>query len=299
MRISPLRRCALLSACAIVLVASDPLILAAAAQDAASAPTLAVPARSWAVDCANNEILVIQHPGSYLRYHLHTIDGKGDQVRDQIETPEGTVSRLIRRDGRPLTPEEDSAERDRLNSLASSPAAFVRHARRDQDSKKTGSDLIRMMPDAMLWSYASGQPQLPGQRAGDPPLVVLDFKPNHKWPPPTLESELLTGIAGRVWIDPRTRRMVHLEATVSHPVNIGWGMLAHVYPGGTATLDQANAGGQRWMIEHIVEQLTVQALMVRTVKQRLVSDTTDIQSMPAMGYQQAIKILLGTPLPNR
>jgi hypothetical protein len=296
MRISPPRRCVLLWACAIALVALDPVACAAAAQDATH--TSPLPARSWAIDCANNEVLVIQHPGSYLRYHLHTVDGKGDQGRDQIETPEGTVSRLIQRDGRTLSPEEDSAERDRLNSLASSPSAFARHARRDQDGKKTGSDLIKMMPDAMLWSYAPGQPQLPSQPAGDPALVVLDFKPNPKWSPPSFESELLMGLAGRVWIDPRTRRMVHLEATVSHAVNFGWGMLAHVYPGGTAMLDQTNAGGQRWIIEHIVEQLTVQALMVRNVKQKLVSDTTDIQPIPAMGYQQAIKILLDTSLPT-
>jgi hypothetical protein len=269
---------------------------AAVAQDTAA--PLAAPARAWAVACANNEVAVIQHPGSYLRYQLHTIDGKGDQVRDQIETPEGTVSRLIRRDGRPLAHEEDAAERDRLNSLASSPSAFARHARRDQDGKKTGSDLVKLMPDAMLWSYAPNQPQLPSQHAGDPPLIVLDFKPNPAWSPPSLDSELLTGLAGRVWIDPRSRQMAHLEAVVSHAVNIGWGMLAHVYPGGTATVDQINAGGQRWIVSHVVEQMTVQALMVRNVKQRLLSNTANPQPVPPMGYQQAIKILLDTPLPS-
>jgi hypothetical protein len=297
-RKSPACYRALFWACVLVFSAFQSAQFAAAAQDTSAASLPAVPARAWAIDCANNEVLVIQHPGSYLRYHLHTIDGKGDQVRDQIETPEGTVSRLVRRDGRQLTPQEDSAERDRLNSLASSASAFARHARRDQDGKKTGSDLVKLMPDAMLWSYAPGQPQLPNQRAGDPPLVVLDFKPNPAWSPPSLESELLTGLAGRIWIDSRNRRMVHTEANIFHAVNFGWGMLAHVYPGGTATLEQINAGGQRWIVEHVVEQLTVQALMVKNVKQRLVSDTVDFQPVPPMPYQQAIKILLDTPLPT-
>jgi hypothetical protein len=39
--------------------------------------------------------------------------------------------------------------------------------------------------------------------------------------------------------------------------------------------------------------------MVKTVHQRLVFDTADYQPVPAMSYQQAIKILLDTPLPTR
>jgi hypothetical protein len=272
---------------------------AASLPDTPAAAPLAVPARAWAVDCANNEVLDIQHRNSYLRYRLHLVDGKGDQIRDQIETPEGTVSRLIRRDGRPLTPREDSDERNRLNGLAASPATFARHIRHDEDNRKMGIGLIRMMPDAMLWTYAPGQPQLPDGPARALPLVVLDFKPNPQWSPPTLESELLTGIAGRVWIDPHTRHMVHLEASLIHAVNIGWGMLAHVYPGGTVTLEQTNVGGERWIMSHVVEQLALQALMIKSVKQRLVSDATDFQAISSITYQQAIKTLLETPLPAR
>jgi hypothetical protein len=135
--------------------------------------------------------------------------------------------------------------------------------------------------------------------AGDPALIVLDFKPNPGWSPPNLESELLTGLAGRVWIDPRSRTMVRLEATLFHAVNIGWGMLAHIYPGGTVTLEQTSAGGQRWIIQRIVEQLTLQALMVKNVKQKLTSDAADLQPVAPMSYRQAIKTLLDTPLPVR
>jgi hypothetical protein len=299
MRLPPLSHWILLFGCNIVLSVFKQASFAATSQERPAASLLAVPARTWAVDCANNEVLVIQHSNSHLRYRLHIVDGKGDQVRDQIETPEGTVSRLIRRDGRALTPQEDSDERSRLNALASSPATFARHIRHDEEGRKTGIGLMRMMPDAMLWTYAPGQPQLPDRPAGTPPLVVIDFAPNSKWSPPTLESELLTGIEGRVWIDPQTRNMEHLQASVVRPVNIGWGMLAHIYPGGTVTLQQSNAGGQRWIMDHLVEQLTLQALVVKTVKQRLVFDVTDFQTISPMRYRQAITILLETPLPAR
>ncbi len=79
--------------------------------------------------------------------------------------------------------------------------------------------------------------------------------------------------------------------------NAEWGMIAKIYPGGTVTLEQTRVGDQRWIVNHIVEQLTVRALMVKNVKQRLVFDTSDVQHVDSMSYQQAIRTLLDTPLP--
>jgi hypothetical protein len=242
---------------------------------------------------------VIVHTGSYLRFKLHEVNQKGDQLRDQIETPQGTVARMIERDGKPLTPEQDAAERSRLNAMLSSPDDFARHERRDEDDRKQGLDLLRLMPDAMLWSYAPDQPQLPGHGAGEPALIVLDFKPDPKWSAPSLESDLLTGLEGRVWIDARARRVVHLEANVFRAVNVGWGFLAHVYPGGTVSMDQVATGGDRWIVRHMVQQFTLRALLVKDVRQQTLADTSDYRAVSAMSYQDAIKILLDTPLPQR
>lgn len=254
--------------------------------------------RNLVVETSKNEIQVIQHTGSYLRYRYHVVDEKGDQLRDQIETPEGSVARLLLRNGRPLTTEEDQAERDRLKDMLNSPDDFERHIRREKSNKEMGIRLIKMIPDAMLWSYTPGQPQLPDRSPGGAALVVLDFKPNPKFSPPSIEAEPLTGLEGRVWIDPDSRRVVQLEGEVVHAVNIGWGMVAHIYPGGTVEVRQTNAGGQRWIVQHIVEQLTVRALMVKTIKQQLIFDTSDYVAIPAMKYQDAIKLLLDTPLPK-
>jgi len=266
-------------------------------QAAISAPTES--AKTWAVDCAKNEEQLIEHPGSYLRYKLRQVDQKGDQLRDQIETQQGTVARLIERDGHPLTREQDSAERARLNAVISSPDDFARHVRREEESRKNGLNLLRLIPDAMLWSYAPGQPQLQQHGPGVPPLIVLDFKPDPKWSPPNLQSELLTGLEGRLWIDAATHRIVHLEATIFRSVNVGWGVLAHVYPGGTVTLDQTATGNERWIVHHVAEQFTVRALLVKSVREQATTDTSDYQKVTAMSYQQAIKLLLDTPLPQR
>ena len=50
----------------------------------------------------------------------------------------------------------------------------------------------------------------------------------------------------------------------SAAINFGWGMVAHIYPGGKLVLEQTDAGGGRWIFTHFTEQLTVRALMVKT-----------------------------------
>lgn len=256
------------------------------------------PAKDWAIECAKNEEAIVEHPGSYLRYRLREVNQRGDQLRDQIETPQGTVARLIELDGRPLTPEQDAAERSRLNAMLSSPEDFAKHVRRDEEGRKSGLELLRLTPKAMLWSYAPGQPQRPQHNADDTPLVVLDFKPDPSWQAPNLQAEALTGLEGRVWIDPRTRTVVHLDADTFRAVNFGWGFLAHLYPGGKVSVDQVEAANGRWVMRHMAQQFTVRALLVKQVRQQNVSDMSNYQPMPSMSYQDAIRLLLDTPLPQ-
>ena len=91
---------------------------------------LAQPPRQWAVEAAGNEIKAIQYDSAYLRYRVHSLNGKGDQLRDVVESKDGTVARLIAKDNRALTAEEDAAEHDRLQGMLNSPSAFAKRATR-------------------------------------------------------------------------------------------------------------------------------------------------------------------------
>jgi len=267
-----------------------------AAPQGVDAAALAVPARDWAVSAAENEIAIIEHQGSYLRYKQHLVDAKGDELRDVIETKDGTVARLIMRDNHPLTQEQDENERGRLNYLIDHPADFARHQKNEANGKKVATDLIKLMPDAMIYSYVAGQPQTPNP-AG--PEVVIDFEPNPKWKPPTMYSEGLTGLRGRVWIDAKTKEIVRIEGDIFHPVNWGWGMLAHIYPGGKVDLEQTAASGSRWNMTSFHEQVTVKALMVKTLSVHNEGQSFSFQALPeGMGYPDAIRLLLSTALPQ-
>jgi hypothetical protein len=256
---------------------------------------LALPPRSWVVDAAVNELTALHHPGSYLRYRMHVRDDKGDLVRDVIESKDGTVARLVMKDGRPLTEAEDKAELDRLQAMIASPSDYFKHVRREESGRKIADALIRLMPDAMIYTYTPDQPQS-GTNHGELE-IVMDYEPNRNWKPPTTTSVALTGLKGRMWIDAKTRQLVRMEGTIFQGVNFGWGMIAHIYPGGKLVLEQTHAGEQRWIFTHFAEQVTVRALMVKTLDVHANVDTEAFQTLPGpISYQEAIRMLLNTPL---
>ena len=266
---------------------------------AAVASPLSTPAKVWATEASEHELKIIQYNSPYLRYRIHMIGAKGDQVRDVVESKDGTVARLIYKENRPLTPEEDSAEHERLQAMIDSPAAFAKHIKGDQTGKKTAVDLVKLMPESMIWSFTPGQPQRPSviERHGEPE-VVIDYTPDPKWNPPNTTAEALTGLRGRLWVDAKTHRMMKLEGSIFQGVNFGWGILAHIYPGGEVSLEQTRVSDERWIFSHFVEHVTIRAMMVKTLHESSDIQASNFGEIGAMSYQDAIHLLLSTPLPK-
>jgi len=254
--------------------------------------------RSWVEAAAVNEQHIINDDGSFpLRYRIRKVDAKNDVTRDIIESKQGTVARLVQRNGQPLTAQEDAAERARLAEMLDSPSDFIKHHKRDNAARNYSMDLVREMPRAMIYTYTPDQPQRPNATG---PEVVIDFAPDPHYKPPSLITDILTGLQGRVWIDQKSLRVTRIEGHVLRPVDFGWGMLARIYPGGTVEFEQANAGGDRWAYSHLRENLTIREMMVKTVKEHTDIDAADFKLLPApVTYQEAVRILLATPLTLR
>jgi hypothetical protein len=118
--------------------------------------------------------------------------------------------------------------------------------------------------------------------------------------PPTMLADLLTGLAGRFWIDSETQRLTRAEASVLHPVNFGWGIVGRIFPGGTIAFEQADAGGDRWVYSHLDQHLTVRELMVKTVAVNAEMNAWDFHVLPnPVSFQDAIRMLLAEKIPLR
>ncbi len=249
-------------------------------------------------DAVDNEVKLIQYDQSYLLYKIHIRDSKGDQIRIVAESQDGTVARLIRKSNKPITAQDDQLERQRLQAMLDSPAAFHKHIEKDQTGKKLAVDLIRLMPAAFIFTPVPGQPQPRNVPPGKAPAYAFDFAPNPKWSPPTMTAQALTGLRGRTWVDAETHHLVRFEGDIFQGVNFGFGMLAHIYPGGKLYLEQTPVGDKRWIVNHFIDQLTLRAMMVKTIHEDVDLEAFDFSLIRPMSYQDAIHLLLDTPLPQ-
>ena len=96
--------------------------------------------------------------------------------------------------------------------MIASPSDYAKHVKNEDEGKKLADQLMRLLPDAMIYSYTPGQPQ--SGKNGGALEVVLDYKPNPKFNPPSTPAQALTGLEGRVWIDAKSRQLVRLEGTI-------------------------------------------------------------------------------------
>jgi hypothetical protein len=256
------------------------------------------PPLDWVKAATTNELSIIDDNGALpLRYRVRKIDARSDTTREEIETRQGDVARLIERNGLPITAQEDKAEKDRLNAILQAPAEFIKHHKRDTSTRGDVMQLVRLMPQAMIYSYAPAQPQPP---AATTPQIVIDFHSDPAFKPPTMFAEILTGLEGRMWVDAKSRRLTRIEGHVLRPLNFGFGILAHVYPGGTIELEQTNAGGDRWVYSHLMEHLTVRAMMVKTMPENSQMTASDFRPLPApVSFQEAVHLLLAMQIPLR
>ena len=145
--------------------------------------------------------------------------------------------------------------------------------------------VLGLLPAAFLYEYAgAGQ-----SRVG--PVQRFTFKPNPKFSPPDLETQVLTKMTGEIWIDPAHERVTQLRGQLQQDVNIGWGIVARLNKGGWIEIEQGDVTGDQWRIVHFRMSMSG-----RVVFSNKVFDTTEDQTRYAplpvgMGYQQAIEIL--------
>ncbi|MGA9883141.1 MAG: hypothetical protein WBQ34_05440 [Candidatus Acidiferrales bacterium] len=171
-------------------------------------------------------------PGGHSRtYHTTMIFGSPYQ-------------RLIRVDGKALSPLQDSVEEKKLQLAIE----IRRNESTEQRSKRVESYQQGRARDHLLMTQltiAFNFKLLGEQKLGPYKVYVLRAKIRPGYIPPNREAEVLTGMEGELWIDEQTFQWVKVEAHVIQPVTIE-GFLARVEPGTRFELEKAPVGNGVW-----------------------------------------------------
>lgn len=297
-----LRRAAFAPAAAILLVA-------VAAQAQTPPP---VPDPTALVRRAVNLRLAEEASHQPLRFVFRKKDDGRLFTQEIIQTSLGDVARLVAVNDRALPSASRQAEANRLHALAANQALQQHRFRREQADQARVDKLLRELPDAFLYRYVGsdpcqveaipeilvpGVPPPPPSPAPTPDTCYhLTFTPNPRWAPPDLQSRLLKGLAGDVWIDSSGDRLHRLTAHFIAEVDFGWGIVGRFNRGGTIFVEQDRLSGNDWELTRLKLNLTGKVLLVKALRIRLDEMMGDFEPVPQkLDYRDAIKMLLASP----
>lgn len=167
-------------------------------------------------------------------------------------------SRLLAVEGKPLSPEEQTQEGEKLRAVIAnraneSPEERAHRLAEYQKERKRMFDLLNEMAEAFDFKQV-GQEQLNGHG-----VYVLEATPRPGYEPKSHETKMLTGMTGKLWIDKATYKWVRVEAEAIKPVWMGW-FIARVLPGTRFSLDQSPVMNSLWLPEHFSVEVKAKIL---------------------------------------
>ncbi|HXH49793.1 MAG TPA: hypothetical protein VNM47_10635 [Terriglobia bacterium] len=184
-----------------------------------------------------NELQASEHPAHYYRYVERDIMPGESSTVDEIGTPHGSVDRPIEVDHH-VPSQKQIEENQQLLAELPGNAQLQQSRFKDQQSERARRDnVIKDIPQAFVYTYEGRDQQ--GR-------IMLKFRPAPDFQPSSRQSLILEGMAGELWVDPSTQRMVKINGSLIKDVKIGWGFLARLKRGGTFLMEQSQGPDGTW-----------------------------------------------------
>jgi hypothetical protein len=207
------------------------------------------------------------------------LDGSGrvreEKVRILESYPglpgEGRWERVIEEQGRKVPDDELrrlDAERQRQveafarrvaqQSDADKRAAAAERAKRRREGRERVDEVLQLFDFRIL-----SRESIEGRDT-----IVLSFDPRPNSSPKTREGKWLRHFKGRAWINEADHELVRLEAQALHDVTVGFGFLARIHEGTTATFTRRKVNNERWLPASASYSLSGRMLLFKRLHER-------------------------------
>jgi hypothetical protein len=155
---------------------------------------------------------------------------------------------LVAVNGKNLSADQQADEQKKLEAAISqrkteSPEERNERVKKYEKDRKRNQLLSDQLTKALDFVLV-GEQKMEGRD-----VYVLKATPRPGYQPPNMQTQVLLGMEGKLWIDKETFQWVKVEAQVIHPVSIE-GFLATVEPGTRFELEQAPVEDDVWLPKH-------------------------------------------------
>ncbi len=269
--------------CSAAIVLVSIILLGSATLSQSDSGNLGGSANALARRVITNE-LKFQDDHTNWMYRLEKEQCGKKQVEEIIETKEGSLSRLLSIDDRPLTAKQQEEEDQRVQELMTSRSAKRKLQRALDAETLQGRRLFKLLPDAFVFNYASG----------DGNLVKLNFRPNPDFHPPSLEARVFHDMEGEMWVDRKQDRLAAFNGRLTQDVKFGLGLLGHLDKGGHFEVRQAEVVPGHWDMTTMSVEMKGKALLFKNIGVQKRESRRDFQQVSDdLTLTQAADILNG------
>jgi hypothetical protein len=245
--------------------------------------SLTLPPRDLVRQVLDHELKAQEEDHSHWRYLVHYEKPGESETREVIETSDGDVYIVLSRNGQAISLEEREKQIQRLKQIATESQELqnARAARREDVDK--AERLLRLLHNAFLFQYE--------QTEGD--RLVLRFRPDPAFRPPSREATVLHNMAGTIVLDSKEQRLAAMQGQLFHDVKFGGGILGHVDKGGMFRLEQTEVAPGYWELATLDVDVQGKALFFKTIKLRQKEKRTNFRQVPDdLTLPQAADMLL-------
>jgi hypothetical protein len=187
-----------------------------------------------------------------------------------VETTDGPLRRLIAIDNRPVTADEAAAEQRRIDNLVSHPGEFRRQNQAHKDDEDRAAQLLQLLASDFVLTPA-------GEANG---CLRFTFQPRPEFQPSSYQERVAREMAGTVSLKRPDDRLCTLDATITRPVEFGYGMLGHIDQGGHFRLERKQIDAKNWKSDRITVHITGRILMLKSLAQDQEAVRTEIRVVP-------------------
>jgi hypothetical protein len=160
------------------------------------------------------------------------------------------VQKLVRKDGKDLTPEQARKEQGRVN----------KEVIKISQPGYTNPDKDEITVSRLLQIVAFSRPrrvQLNGRNT-----IAFDFAGDPHAKTHGRDEDALKKVSGTIWVDEADREVSRMSATLDENYHVGFGLLASVAKGSNVVFDQALIRNEAWLPTAIALHLQARAFLV-------------------------------------
>jgi hypothetical protein len=211
---------------------------------------------------------------------------EGESLYLMVETDHGSVKKKIQQDGKPLSQDELGKENQRIDSFVHDESQLAKQRKDSEQDDKRAESMLRMLPDAFLWTVKSDAPD----------GTTYSFVPNPDFDPPTMESRVFAAMAGDIVVSKPEKRIQRITGKLIRDVKFGYGLLGKMEQGGTFSVERRSLAPKVWQITESHVHINGHILLFKTITEQEDEVKTEFKPTPAgTTLEQAAGILRNQP----